>query len=307
MTKRVEKNKKIVKKLEQEEKKEVVVKKSKKLLKWLIIIFILLFIVFYYMRFIETKTLVIKEEKISSEQLPSSFHGLKLVHLSDIHYNTTIDKKDLEKIVAKVNQLKPDIVIFTGDLLDHNLTYSKDDYSTLTTILQKIESTTSKYYIKGEEDYYFSNNMDMIMKDAEFTSLNNKYDIIYKTPDEKILINGLGIEEKNDFKKEEAFIDEQNLFTISLFHEADMILELKDEKIDLALSGHSHGNQINIPLLSELLKEENAKTYSKEFYQVNNTKFYINKGLGTNNQMKLRFLSPPTINFYRLTSKKSNS
>lgn len=64
-----------------------------------------------YSRYVETSGLNIKEYKVTSEKITDNFHGLKIVHLSDIHYGTTIDEKSLKNIVDKINTLKPDIVV----------------------------------------------------------------------------------------------------------------------------------------------------------------------------------------------------
>lgn len=303
MTKRVEKNEKITKKIEKKEKIEQIEKKGKK---WLLILFLLLFLFFacfYYMRFIEPKQLRVKEIKLEYATFPESLSGLKLVHFSDLHYKTTIEEEDLKNLVNQINLLKPDIVVFTGDLLDKNISYTIEDYSTLSKNLEAIDIDISKYYVKGEEDYNNSN-LEIIMKDAGFISLNNTSDIIYGNEQEWIQINGLGSELEQDFDAEAAFTDLSNeIFTITLLHEPDTILELTNNHIDLALAGHSHNSQINIPVLKEIFQDENAMTYYQEYYRINQTDFYINSGIGTNYTLKLRLFNPPTINLYRIIHK----
>ena len=96
-------------------------KESKKSILKIIIMFLIIFILFLlYAYFIGTKGLIVKEYKINAS-IPDSFDGLKIVHLSDIHYNRTIKEKELKKIVKQVNLINPDIIVITGDILDNDI------------------------------------------------------------------------------------------------------------------------------------------------------------------------------------------
>lgn len=303
MMNRTEKNEKITKKIEKEKHKKENLEKKKRIVKILILVFIILSFLLYYMRFIEPKILVVKETKIENEKLPESFNGLKLVHFSDLHYKVTTEENELRNLIEKINRLKPDIVVFTGDLLDSNVTYTKEDYENLESELTKLNANIEKYYVLGEEDYKEKEQVKLIFKDANFIYLDNKSDIIYGSNNEKIQIVGLGSKEENDFQKEEALENlEQNLYTITIFHEPDRIDEVKNQNIDLVLAGHSHHNQINLPIISSLLTKDNAKTYKNSYYKINNIDFYINQGIGTDYNAKLRFMTFPTISFYRIVN-----
>ena len=71
-----------------------------------------------YARFIGTMSLTTKEYTITDELLPSGFDGLKIVHFSDLHYNRAITLDKVKSIVKEINEINPDIVVFTGDLID---------------------------------------------------------------------------------------------------------------------------------------------------------------------------------------------
>ncbi len=268
-------------------------------LKTLLIFMIVLFSSLYYMRFIETKLLFVKEVKIESPLIPESLSGLKVVQFSDLHYGVTTDEKDLARLVKKIQLVKPDILVFTGDLLDDGQTYQEEDYQAITTALSKMDVPISKYYVKGNHDY--SNGMiEAIFDTAGFTSLNNKSDIVYGSRNETIQIVGLGSFLKNDFQQEAAFENVQDgIYTIAIFHEPDNMMELESRNIQLALAGHSHNNQNGIPYLKDLFTKEGARTFYNNHYQVNGTELYVNSGIGTGHN-KLRMLAPPMINLYRL-------
>ena len=115
--KRENKNKELEEKIRKEERRQKKIIIEKKIFKIFFIILLIFISIFIYMHFIGTSGLIVKEYKIASKKIPDSFHGIKIVHFSDLHYKNTINKKKLKSIIDKINEIKPDIVVFTGDLL----------------------------------------------------------------------------------------------------------------------------------------------------------------------------------------------
>jgi len=304
MVSREEKNKKIAEKIKEEEKLE---KKKKRRKKILIFIFILLSIISFtllYMRFIGTKGLIVREYKIVNEKLPEEFHGFKIAHFSDLHYLSSFDKNDLKKLITKINELKPDIVVFTGDLTDSDTEITNNDLDDIKNLLNKIKVTTGLYAIKGNHDYG-NNNFEIVFNQTNFKILNNTYDLIYYHGSIPILITGIGSTIQNDYDIGSAYSynEMDSLFTISLLHEADVLDDIiSSNKVDLALAGHSHNGQIRLPFIGALKTIEGSKKYYNEYYKVNNTDLYVSGGLGSS-LFKLRFFNHPSINFYRLVEK----
>ena len=101
-------------------------------LKWKIIfsIIILLIIIYISVRFIGNIGLVVREYKITNKKL-ESFYGLKIAHFSDLHYGMSVNEKKLNIIVNKINMTKPDIVVFTGDLIDKNIKITDEIFELL--------------------------------------------------------------------------------------------------------------------------------------------------------------------------------
>jgi len=298
MTNRVERSEKMVKKIKKEEQHERNIQTGKKFFKIGLIFLIIFVFWFYYMRFIETGMLFVEEVKIESSRVPASLSGLKVVQFSDLHYLTTFDHAYLDKLVSKINLTKPDIVVFTGDLLDSGISYRDEDYEDLINVLTKIECEISKYYVKGEEDYKVEK-ADYILSSAGFINLTNESDVITSSSFEKIEIHGFGTLSDEDFIDYSA---NSNTYSIALFHEADMILKLKDSYFDLALAGHSHGNQIHLGFMNQIFSKENAKEYVNGLYKLDSTTLFVNSGIGTSKSMKLRFLTPPSISLFRIVS-----
>lgn len=277
--------------------------KSKKIIKILFFIIFILIIILLYSRFIGTKGLKVKEYKIVNENFTDNFYGLKIVHITDLHYGNTTNNSDLKKIVDKVNLIKPDIIVFTGDLLDKKL--NNEELVEFKSTLNNMKSNIKKYAVNGNHDENFSE----ILKETGFTDLNNNYDSLYNSNNSVILFSGINTNDDiNDaIKNINNFLsDEQNtnniIYKIMLMHEPDKILDFDYNNYDLILAGHSHNGQITIPFIGSLYKPNGSKKYYKDYYELEGTKLYISGGIGTST-LKLRLFNKPSINLYRLTSK----
>ena len=286
-----------------EQLKETKKSKSKNIIKILFFIIFILIIILLYSRFIGTKGLKVKEYKIVNENFTDNFYGLKIVHITDLHYGNTTNNSDLKKIVDKVNLIKPDIIVFTGDLLDKDL--NNEELEEFKDILNNMKSNIKKYAVNGNHDENFSE----ILKETGFTDLNNNYDSLYNSNNSVILFSGINTNDDiNDaIKNINNFIsDEQNtnkiIYKIMLMHEPDKILDFDYNNYDLILAGHSHNGQITIPFIGSLYKPNGSKKYYKEYYELEDTKIYISGGIGTST-LKFRLFNKPSINLYRLTSK----
>ena len=286
-----------------EQLKENKKSKSKNIIKILFFIIFILIIILLYSRFIGTKGLKVKEYKIVNENFTDNFYGLKIVHITDLHYGNTTNNSDLKKIVDKVNLIKPDIIVFTGDLLDKDL--NNEELEEFKDILNNMKSNIKKYAVNGNHDENFSE----ILKETSFTDLNNNYDSLYNSNNSVILFSGINTNDDiNDaIKNINNFLsDEQNtnniIYKIMLMHEPDKILDFDYNNYDLILAGHSHNGQITIPFIGSLYKPNGSKKYYKEYYELEDTKLYISGGIGTST-LKFRLFNKPSINLYRLTSK----
>lgn len=300
--------------LNKNKQKKITDELSRERRKKLVLIFIKLFLIvstcfalFYlYNKFISTAKLVVKEVRIIDEDLPKSFDGLKIVHFSDLHYGSNIFIDEVKSLVKTINYRKPDIVVFTGDLIDKDYKITASEQEALTKQLGKINASLGKYAIMGDED---KKDYATIFNQSELLILDNSYDLIYKDSNEPILLVGnssmlaksINIEESYKYFNEQTA--NKSIYTISLIHEPDSVNEITSKyKTDLFLGGHSHNGNINIPYINRNPKIEGAKTFYKEFYQLDDSKLYISSGVGTNGT-GIRILCQPSINFFRLSSK----
>ena len=277
----------------------------KKFIRFLFILLLIILLLLIYCRYEGTRGLITKEYKIETNSIPSSFDGLKVLHFSDLHYLRVVDDNMLKKVVEEINLINPDIVIFTGDLIDKDFNINDKQKQQLITLLKSINSKYGKYSIIGNHDYIKDKEeIETIYNESNFILLQNTYDIIYNSENEKIFLGGLDTYsyDKADIDKVmDYFENNDNIdYKIILVHEPDYIDTITSKyDIDLVLAGHSHNGQINIPFVKNFILPYGSKKHYENYYNVDNTPLYISSGIGES-RINLRFLNKPSINFYRI-------
>lgn len=281
----------------------------KKILKIILFLMVITIGILFYARFIGVTGLNTHEIVIKDTNLDSSFDGLKIVHFTDMHYTRVITNTRVKELVEEINLINPDIVFFTGDLIDTDSTPNESNKQKLIKFLKDINTVYGKYAVIGNHDY--DNHLDLVKEiynASGFILLENNYDIIYNNND-KIFIGGLNTSSFNlqDIDKTmEYFKENEDInYKIILSHEpdyADTVVS-KYPNINLILAGHSHGGQVRLPFLGGIMKNSNAKKYSDDHYTLGNTNLYVSNGIGVS-RYNFRLFNRPGINFYRVYSTK---
>ncbi|HPF83305.1 MAG TPA: metallophosphoesterase [Bacilli bacterium] len=267
-------------------------------------------ITYIYAMYIGAKILKVKEYKLESPTIVSEYNGLKIIHISDIHYGISINKKDLEKIVKDINSKKPDLVFLTGDLVDGKIT--AEQHKEITKVLSKIEASIGKYAVIGNHDHFYKKWNELI-SESGFTNLNDTYDIVYKDSYKSIFIAGISdsiYATKKIKDRSKVIFDylngneiDNSIYKILLVHEPDDVDDIDYGKFDVILSGHSHNGQVRLPFIGALYTPIGCKKYYKEYYKLNDTDLYISSGLGTT-VLPIRLFNRPSYNLYRLIANK---
>ena len=264
--------------------------KPRRIVKILFLIIIIFFLLFLYARYINTKGLVVNEEAIVDEAMNEAYNGLKIVHFSDIHYGRTTDQDDMEKLVQSINELNPDILIFTGDLFDNDK-ISDEDIKLMSDYLSKLQARLFKFAVIGDYDHKYIDTYQLIMSDSDFTILDNTSKLVYDKALEPI--NFVGLTNTSDIQS----LYDNKYFTITIMHQPDMVKDLP--KSNIVLAGHSLGGQIKIPFIGGVIKKDGANTYLNDYYKVDSMQLYISNGIGTEN-FSFRLFNKPSITLYRL-------
>lgn len=296
------------KKLQEEKKEELKEKKEKARIKLrkLLWFFVLLFILTLVYAFtIEPYRLQVHEHVVTTtKNITENYNGLKIVHFSDLHYGSTIKEEELKKVINKINEQKPDIVVFTGDLVERKYQLTQDEIKLLSSEFKRIEANLGKYSVIGNHDETNAH-FEEIMTNGDFIFLKNDYDLIYNQDNSPILI--YGVDDLTIGKPDMSKLNDEKIvdvnYRIILTHEPDYVYEfIYKYDSDLILAGHSHNGQVKLPLIRPLTLPDGCKKLYSPHYNINGKDIYISNGIGTST-LKIRFNSVPSINVYRIKKK----
>ena len=195
-------------------------------------------------------------------------------------------------MTEKINILKPDLILFTGGLINKNYPINNKSKTILEKHLSKMESTAGKYYVVGKND---NEQAIEILNSSGFKILDDESELIYYNSTTPLLIHGIFDDYNIDYK------NNNKLFKINIVHDAYKCDEIiKYNTPEIIMSGKTLNGQIRVPYQEKIFKTQNEVLYRKN-YTSNNTDIFITGGIGTNN-IPLRIFNPPSINFYRLRS-----
>ena len=241
----------------------------------------------------------VKHIRLFFNNLPPAFNGLKIVHFSDVHSGSFMNKKAVEHGVNKILEQNADMIIFSGDLVNDRAIEMKNYMD----IFSKLKAPMGIYSTLGNHDYgdYVKWPYDGVSKEQNLMNLAevekalgwkllmNEH-VVFEKEGQKIAL--LGIEnwsakarfpKHGDMKK--AYPGSENYpFKILISHdpshwEAQVKPDYKD--IDLTLSGHTHGMQFGIEIAG--FKWSPVQYLYKEWdglYEEGNQKLYVNPGFG---------------------------
>ena len=264
-----------------------------------IILFILIigFIVLIY-SFIEPFWLRVREAVISSKDVPSAFHGARVVFVSDIHHGPYFSRDRVKKLVEKINALNPDIVLLGGDYFHRSPKYIEPCFEEL-----KELNAQEKFAVLGNHDHWESAGLTReCMKNAGIEILDNRAAWIEKDG-ERIKIGGVGdmYEDEQDIEPTIGDVAENN-FVMLLSHNPDFAEHIKTKKIDLILSGHTHGGQVTLfGLWAPIIPSVYGQKYRAGIIKTGYTKVIITTGVGTITP-PVRFFARPEIILIQLKS-----
>ncbi len=235
--------------------------------------------------------------RLAFDSLPASFKGLRIVQISDAHLGSFNFKYHIvERAFKKINNLKPDIIVFTGDLVN-NYAWELEGWSQ---VFKKLVAPLGKFAVLGNHDYGdYSEWTQKTEKQENFESIIHFFKKIdfYLLRNEAIKINRgqeeialLGVEnwgkppfkQYGDLKKALDGVP-VHLFKILLSHDPSHWDEevVVDTNIALTLSGHTHGAQAGIQYKARAWSPIKYKyKHWAGFYQKDNQLLYVNRGLG---------------------------
>ncbi len=261
--------------------------RRKMIAKWLVITFAILSVIFIYARFIE-RYIVLTHEHGDGE--------VRVALIGDMHIGVYKSPKFLARLVEKINEANPDVVLIAGDFVyGMDPEDLKDSFAPLENLHAPV------FGVLGNHD---------ILPSGEFTKkemyealspyiymIDNSY-VKVKVGGKDVTIAGVGEIWANDanFESLNNVRDEENL--IVLVHQPDSVYSFpEDFHPDLTLAAHTHGGQVRLPFIYKYMIPT-IHPFDQGWYEINGDKVFVTNGVGED-MLPLRFLIPPTIDIMK--------
>jgi predicted MPP superfamily phosphohydrolase len=240
----------------------------------------------------------IKKLSLHFPNLPASFKGLKIVQVSDIHSGSFTHKHAVQHGVEKILALKPDLILFTGDLVNNEAT-EMENYMD---VFNQLRAPMGVYSVLGNHDYgdykTWDSKADKILNLERLKAVHgelgwrlmmNENTLLEKNGEQIALIGIENWSNKARFPKygdlKKAYAGTESVpFKILMSHDPshwDAEVRPKYNDIDLMLSGHTHGMQFGVEI--PWLKWSPVQYVYKQWaglYESGAQKLYVNRGFG---------------------------
>lgn len=236
----------------------------------------------------------------AAEQLDADLEGYRIVQISDLH-NAKFGKNN-QKLVGRIRECEPDMIVLTGDLVDSNHT----NVDRAVQFVDEIVKICPVYYVTGNHEYWLEKSeydelMDGLIG-AGVVILDDQV-VEISMGDAKFRLVGLDDKSLADGTLEALLSDEKE-FTVVLAHEPQYLVRYADTGVDLVLSGHAHGGQFRLPFVGGIVAPDQGflPEYTAGEYYMDGTEMIVSRGLG-NSVIPARLFNYPEIVCVELVGK----
>jgi len=237
--------------------------------------------------------------------LPHPFKGLRIIQISDLHLGYSVPIEYLNQAVELVGTLKPELVVVTGDLVNHGHSQFNEP---LARLLARIKAKSGVLAALGNHDWgIYSHVKKAETKPDRLSKALAKTDVkllrnesVALTRDgSKLYIAGLDDIWSGCFDPAAAFDGiPESASCIALSHNPDSFIELLDTPASWVLAGHTHGGQINFPIIGPPYLPIKHKQFRAGHYRLGDKNLYVNRGIGWLKRMRLN--ARPEITVFTL-------
>jgi predicted MPP superfamily phosphohydrolase len=247
--------------------------------------------------------IVTTEYELYYENLPDTFDGFRIAVLSDIHAAVFGDSN--ERLVAKVEAAKPNIIAITGDLIDgYDKLPIEIQLEVSQTLINALTPIAPVFYITGNHDWNSGSIRQLLamLEDSGVHTLRNRYILLESGGDSIVLA---GVDDPNgpaDMVKPHELIKkiadaEGDSFTVVLEHRNNHLSLYNVLNVDLVLSGHAHGGIIRLPFTDGLVGQQRDwfPQYTSGVYTIGVTNMVVSRGLGNHTGIPRIFNNPQLV------------
>lgn len=265
-----------------------------------------------YAALIEPQWIETTQVNIGIRDFPSSINGYKIAHLTDMHYNIAAGKNFLQRVVKKTNALDADMVALTGDFIGSD----PRKLDRCMAVLSDLRAPDGCWVVRGNHDhhttvehmraacreagFHFIENTHVIMKPTR--RHNHRHPFVERDDEASFAIAGVGDLWEGDCRPGLALrgLEDGKTPVVMLSHNPHVLdLLLPHQRVDLVLSGHTHGGQVR-PLGRHFrILCDGSTKYVSGIVENNETRVYISRGVGTS-AFRLRWNCRPEIALIQL-------
>ena len=243
----------------------------------------------------EAKSLSIERVEITLPRLPKKLDGFRIVHLSDIHHSPFTGLEHIARAVTVASKLKPDLIALTGDFVSHEAKY----IAPVAKVLGELRSRHGIYACLGNHDHW--TDAETVTRHLERNDIRVLVNegLRFESGDSSFWLAGVDdhMVGKTDLPAamKGAFPDE---FKLLLAHNPIIFRRAARYRVDLTLSGHTHGGQVRVRDNDQRLIRRRR---TAGLHQLKDSQMYITRGIGTV-VLPIRFQCPPEISVLELRS-----
>jgi predicted MPP superfamily phosphohydrolase len=244
-------------------------------------------------------------QTIRIRRLPEAFHGLRIVQISDLHYDEYTEPAFIRRIVARVNALNPDLLVLTGDFVSYGplpLSFGARCAYLCANLLRDLVCP-HRFAIMGNHDTAVGVPIVIdALAHAQIPTLLNNY-VPFERSGQRIWLSGVADPASSKPDLYYAIPPHPDGPVILLAHAPDyadtVIYHPRGHIVDFMLSGHSHGGQVRLPLIGPIVLPPLGRKYVEGLFRLGRMQLYVNRGIGAVG-LPFRLNCPPEITIFTL-------
>ncbi len=248
-----------------------------------------------------------RELSLHFDDLNPSVPPVRVVHLTDTH----IERNNFREatVIQKVNALRPDIVVLTGDYLNLSRLSDPTSAAHFRQFVAQLQAPYGIYAVRGSVEPSLES-MAWLMEGTDVVWLEQKT-VTVDVRGQPVTLVGVACSHQQ--KRDVARLTQTmagvppDAFTLLLYHSPDLIHEAAERQVDLYLGGHTHGGQLRLPFYGAITTGSiYGKQYAAGLFEESNTRMYISRGIGFegSGMPRARFLCRPEVVSIELVGKE---